>query len=206
MVLKIFEAAESRVGKSTDLNLLYCRMCKHLPEHSEAISKDLLSMLKRMDATDIIKNELLYSALKSKRHIYSREIHQVYWDKIVQDLMNINTNHLEMDVILAQLAYRYSAMQGGLSSKYRNQKFETLLKDLALIEMKYGVSAWKPYQVSRLATFLIGFACDLSNNYVTLPEHFVEKIEQMAPQFNFREIINLSNGLEHFHRHGIPKT
>lgn len=202
----IFEAAESRIDKSTDLNLLYCRLCKHLPEHSNVVSKDLLSILKRLDAKDIIKNDVLNTVLKSKRYIYPKEIYQVYWDKVVQDLLNINTNDLEMDAILAQIAHRYCAMQKGMTPKYRNPKFESLLKELALIEMKYGVSAWKPYRLSRLATFLIGFACDLSTEFVTLPEHFVVKVEQMAPQFSFRETIDLSNGIEHFHRHGIPKT
>lgn len=206
LVPEIFKTAESRSDKSTDLNLFYCRLCKHLPKHSEAMSKELLSMLKRIDAKDIIKNDLLYFVIKMKRYIYSKEIYQVYWDKIVQDLLNINTNDLEMDAILAHLAYRYCAMQKGMTHTYRNQKFETLLKELALIEIKYGASAWKPYRMSRLATFLIGFACDSSNDFITLPEHFVVKIEQMAPQFSFREIIDLSNGIEYFHRHGIPKT
>lgn len=206
MIPVIFETAESRNDKSTDLNLLYCRLCKHLPEHSNAVSKDLLSLLKSMDAKDIIKNDVLYVVLKSKRFIYPKEIYQVYWDKVVQDLLNINTNHLEMDKILAQIAYRYCAMQKGMTQKHRNPKFETFLKELTLIEMKYGVSAWKPYRLSRLTTFLIGFACDLSTDFVTLPEHFVAKVEQMAPQFGFNETFDLSNGIDHFHRHGIPKT
>lgn len=159
-----------------------------------------------MNAKDIIKNDVLYVALKSKRYIFPKEIYQVYWDKVVQDLMNINTNDLEMDRILAQLAYRYCGMQKGMTQKYRNQRFESLLKELTLIEMKYGVSAWKPYRMSRLATFLIGFACDLSNDFVTLPEQFVADIEQMAPQFGFQETVDLSNGIDHFHRHGFPKS
>lgn len=159
-----------------------------------------------MDAKDIIKNDVLYVIIQSKRFIYPREIYQVYWDKVVQDLLNINTNDLEMDRILAQIAYRYCGMQKGMAQKYRNQRFEALLKELTLIEMKYGVSAWKPDRMSRLATFIIGFACDSSNDFVTLPEQFVTKIEEMAPQFDFQETVDLSNGIEHFHRHGIPKS
>lgn len=206
LVPVIFEEAESRSKNSTDLNLLYCRLSKQLPDHSVAVSKDLLAILKRMDAENIIKNDVLYVMLKSKRYIYPKEIYQVYWDKVVQDLLGINANDLEMDAILARLAYRYSAMQRGMTPKYRNQKFEVLLKELALIEINYGATAWKPHRICKLSTFIIGFACDLSTDFVTLPEQFVTKIEHMAPQFSFSEIIDLSNGIEHFHRHGIPKT
>lgn len=172
----------------------------------EKISKDLLSVLKTIDAKGIIKNDLLFSILKGNRYVYPKEIYQIYWDKVVQDLLNTNTNDLEVDAILTRIAHRYCALQKGMSPKYRNQRLESLLKELTLIEIKYGVSAWKPYRISKLSTFLIGFACDLSTNFVTLPENFVEKIEQMAPQFGFPEIIDLSNGIEFFHRYGIPKT
>lgn len=206
LVPLIYDAAESRLDKSNDLNLLFCRHYKQLPENSKVISKDLLTILKDMDAKDIIKNDVLYTILKNNRFTFPKEMYQVYWDKVVQDLLNINANDLQMDKILAKIAFRYCAMQKGMTQNYRNPKFEALLKELTLIEMKYGVSAWKPYRLSRLATFLIGFACDASNDFVTLPESFVEKIEQMAPQFRFPETVDLSNGIEYFHKHGIPKT
>lgn len=177
-----------------------------MPENVETVSKELLSVLYSIDAKDIIKNDLLHAMLKRNRYVYPKEIYQIYWDKVVQDLLNINTNDLEIDAILAQITHQYCAMQKGMTQKYRHQKFESLIKELALIEIKYGMSAWKPNRIAELSTFLIGFANDLSTDFVTLPEYFVAKVEEMAPQFGFREIFNLSNGLEHFHRYGIPKT
>lgn len=104
------------------------------------------------------------------------------------------------------LAHRYCTVQKTMRNRYRNQKFETLLRDLALVEIKYGVSAWIPSRIGRLASFIIGFATDPVTNYVTLPEYFVEKIESIGPQLTFTEIISISNGIETFNRIGLPKT
>lgn len=205
LVPEIVKEAESRPDKSTDVNLIYCRLSKQLPDHSAKVSKELLTIVKNMDAKGTISNDTLFTILKNKRNINAKDIYERYWEKVVVDLAAINTNDLEIDSILSSLAYRYCSMQRGLASKYRNQKFESLLRELALIEIKYGSSAWKPHRVAKLSTFLIGYATD-SSDYVTLPEYFVKKVEEMAPQFTFKEIIDISTGIEQFHRIGIPKT
>lgn len=206
LVPEIVNTAEARPDKSTDVNLIYCRFAKQLPEHSEIVSKDLLAIVQNLDAEGIINNDVLFTILKNKRYIHAKDIYQKYWDKVVIDLASKNTNDLEIDSILSNLAHRYCSMQRGSTSKYRNQRFESLLRELALIEIKYGSSAWKPHRLAKLSTFLIGYAADPLTDYVTLPEYFVKKIEEMKLQFTFKEIIDISSGIEYFHRNGIPKT
>lgn len=158
-----------------------------------------------LDSKNIIKNEQLFAILKNKRCITLKDIYQKYWDKVADDLASISTQALDIDSTLSTLSYRYCSLQKGLTSRYRCQKFESLLKELVLIELKYGVSAWKPNRVAKLATFIIGFASDPIFDNTMLPEYFVKKIEGMACQFTVNEVIDLSIGIECFHRNGIPK-
>lgn len=166
-------------------------------------------ILTNLDSKDLTKNDKIFALLKNKRYIITtgnREIYQKYWDKIFEDLSNISPQALDIDVTLAILSYRYCSLQKRLTNRYRCHKFESLLKELIFLEVKYGVSAWLPHRVARMSTFVIGYANDVFFDNITLPEYFVKKIEEMAPQFTVSEIIDISIGLEIFHRNGIPKT
>lgn len=205
LIPKIVSAAESRSDKSTDLNLIYCRFAKTTPENLESVSKDLLNIIENLDAKNIIKDYNLFMVLKNKRLISAREVYQKYWDKVAEDLSSIDIHALDIDNVLATLAHRYCIIQKSMLNKYRCKKFESLLRELSLIEIKYGTSAWKPNRISKLATFLIGCAYDPSSEYITLPEYFVRKVEKMASQFTVNEIVDISIGIECFHRNGLPK-
>lgn len=201
---EIVKAAEARPDKSSNLDLIFCRLSKYTPDHLEEVSQDVLKIVKHLDPKGIIKNDQLFAILKSKRFISTKDIYQKYWAKVAEDLASINTQALDIDSTLSSLSYRYCLLQKGMTSRYRCQTFESLLKELLLIELKYGTSAWLPHRISTFATFIIGYAND-QFDHITLPEYFVKKIEEMAPQFSVKEIIDISIGIECFHRNGIPK-
>lgn len=202
---EIVKSAESRSEKSTDLNLVYCRLSKQLPDHLDVVSKDLLTIIENMNFNGIMNNEVLYILLKKKRFTNMNEIYRKYWDKVTDDLVHLNANHSEMDAILSNISSRYCLIRKGSNNQLRYPKLESILRELALMEIKHGVSGWKPNRLGRLATFLIGFAHDPSTDYVLLPEYLVQKIEEMSTQFNIKEIIEISTGIEYFHRNGLPK-
>ncbi|XP_055311762.1 uncharacterized protein LOC129574190 isoform X2 [Sitodiplosis mosellana] len=206
IIPEIVKAAESRTDKSTDLDLIYCRLSKYLPDHLESVSRDMLTILANSGSENTIKNDQLFAILKHKRYISVKDIYKKYWEKMTEDLANISTQALDIDFTLSTLSYRYCLLQKGLASRYRCQKFESLLKELVLIEVKYGISAWLPHRIANMATFIIGYANDPIFDQITLPEYFVKKIEEMAPQFTANEIIDISIGIETFHRNGIPKS
>lgn len=168
----------------------------------------MMKILTNLDSKDLIKNDKIFALLKNKRYITTsvKEIHQKYWEKIFEDLSNISTQALDIDVTLSILSFRYCSLQKGLTSRYRCHKFESLLKELIFLEVKYGFSAWLPHRVAKMSTFVIGYANEIFFDNITLPEYFVKKIEEMAPQFTVSEIIDISIGIEIFHRNGIPKT
>lgn len=205
LVSKIVNAAESREDKSTDIDLIYCRLSKPMPEHSERVSKDLLNLIKDVQSKGIIKNDIFFLVLKNRRYISAKDIYHIYWEKVADDMTSTDPMTADEDQILSTLSYRYTLIQKGILNKYRCKKFESLLKELALIQIKYGLSAWKPNQLSKLATFLIGYAYDPTTEYVTLPDYFVRKVEEMASQFTVNEVIDISMGIENFHRNGLPK-
>lgn len=176
-----------------------------MPDSTEKTSKDLLKLIQNLKPKDIIQNELLFSLLVSKRYTNANAIHQIYWNKIFDDLNHLETHKFGMDTTIATLSHRYCLLQAGMASNYRCIKFENLLKELALTDIKNGASAWKPQRLTKLAMFLIGFAHNPKSDYVTLPEYLVEKIEQMATQFQFRDIMDISKGIKSFHRNGLPK-
>lgn len=170
----------------------------------------------------------MFAILKHKRYISAKDIYNIYWDKVADDLFSINMQTLDTDSTLATLSYRYCLLQRGLTSRYRCQKFESLLKELMLIEIKHGFSAWIPNRMTKMATFLIGYANDqfnhivlpvskfsfgthltldlYLNNYCSiLQAYFVERIEEMSPNFSVSEVMDISIGIECFHRNGIPK-
>lgn len=206
VVPEIVKTAESRPDKSTDLNLIYCRFSKQLPEQSEKVAKDLLTLIENLDTNGIMTNDNLFIVLKNKRYMNAKEIYQKYWEKVADDLARINANDQELDLKLSNISYQYCLMQKSLVNRSRSHKFESILRELALLDVKFGVSAWKPNRLTRLSTFIIGFACDSTSGYVTLPEYFVRTIEENAHQFGFKEVIDIATGIEFFHRNGIPKT
>lgn len=205
LIPRILETAESRHEKSTNIDLIYCRLSRHMPDHSEKVSHDLLTLIENMDVGTMIGNDKLFWMIKTKRYINAKDIYRKYWEKVADDMKALESNAVDIDLTLSTLSYHYCRIQKGMFTKYRCTKFESLLKELALIEIKYGVSGWKPNRITKLGTFLIGCAYDPATDYVTLPEYFVKKIEEMAPQFTINEIVDISIGIETFHRNGIPK-
>lgn len=184
--------------------MIYCRLSKSTPENSERVSNELLTLIEGIDTKGIMNNNTLFMLLKNKRYI-SPKIYRKYWEKIAEDTTHISLQALDVDSKLSMLSHRYCLIQKGMINKYRCKKFEMLLKEFALFEVKYGSSAWKPRRLSKLATFLIGFAHDPTSDYITLPEYFVRKVEKMSSQYTINEIIDISIGIENFHRNGLPK-
>lgn len=204
LISKIIDEAERRPDKSKDLDLIYCRLAKLTPDHLDKVSREMLTIVNKIDARNIIQNHQLFSILKNKRYISAKEIYHKYWDKTFDDLTNINIQG-DTDATLATLCFRYCLLQRGITSRHRNPKFESLLRELTLIEIKYGASSWKPNRLAKLSTFIIGYAHDPTIDQVTLPEYLVRKIEEMSPQFSVNDIIDLSIGIEMFRQSGITR-
>lgn len=129
----------------------------------------------------------------------AKEIYHKYWKAVFEDFGN--NQDIRMDLTISTLCHRYCVMQRRITNKYRCHRFELLLRELALNEIKHGVSAWMPSRIAAFSTFLIGFA----NDSIELPEYFLKKVEEMESQFTVSEIINISIGLEFYHRNGIPR-
>lgn len=51
-----------------------------------------------MSAKDITINDILTVAIKNKRFVNAKIVHQKYWDKVFEDLNNINSNELEKNM------------------------------------------------------------------------------------------------------------
>lgn len=167
----------------------------------------MIALIDSLNAKDITKNDFLFALLKNKRYANTEHIHQKYWDKIAEDLNMkcvYETQELETNSTIPTLCHWYYVLQNGKTNNYRCQRLETLLRELALIDIKYGVSSWKPQRLSKLAMFLIGFANNSSSDYVTLPDDLIKKVEEMAPQFSIKEIIDISKGVEMLRRNGLP--
>lgn len=197
LIPKIIEEAESRPDKSTDMNLIYCRLSKFTPDHLDKVSNELFAIVEKLNSKDIISNSKLFSILRNKRYISKKEIYHKYWQKNFEDLSDVNIQAMDIDVTLSTLSHRYCFLQRGMTSRYRNHRFESLLREFILTEVKYGASGCKPNRLAKLATFIIGYAHDPTTDNILLPEYFVRKIEEMGPQFSVNSVIDISSGKRH---------
>ncbi|XP_031637600.1 uncharacterized protein LOC116350029 [Contarinia nasturtii] len=168
LIKKIVETAESRPTKSTDLNLIYCRLARKTPENLENISKDLEKIIENLDSKDIIKNKILFWVLQKKQDNSMRNNFRMYWSKCAEDLSRINNQGLQIDSILCELSFRYCLVQKRTNHRFRCRTFESLLRELTLIEIKHGVTQWKPSHLASLSTFIIAYANDPSLDRICL--------------------------------------
>lgn len=199
----ILKTAESREDKSTDIDLIFCRLRNQLPEYIESACNDMSKLLEQTKFDNIIQNEKLYSTFKHKRCLSQKQIYQNYWDKVMDNLSAMDTNAPDFERTLCELSFRYCITnKGTANSHFRCPRFESLLRELILIDVKYGTSAWLAKHISCFSTFIIGYA---DHVYNTLPEYFIKKIEQMAPQFSITDVMEISLGIVNCHRNEIPK-
>lgn len=191
---QILKAAESRPDKSTDTDLIYCRLGHSLPDRAEAAWEDLAALINERSANDIIGDKCLYAIFKDRRHGCKSSTFQRFWLKIADSLRVQHTNDSCTPQLLFRLCNLYCITKSPTSNRnHRCIKFETLFREMILLDVCHGLSGWLPSVIASYAEFLI--SCS-DTNIITLPRYFVERIEQMSDQFRTSHVVRIAISLD----------
>lgn len=188
------ETAESRPDKSFDLDLIYCRLATSRHDHTEAVWNDLAKILHNQDPNEIVFDVRLHRIFKDCHPSCKSTVFQAIWHKMAQGLQAHHAAGTCTPQLLIDLCKLYSTGQCRSTNRYyRCGKFEMVLRELVLLEVKNGVSGWLPFPLATYVQFLVS-----SSDRIThmLPNYIVERVEQMAPQLRTTHIFKIVNGLE----------
>lgn len=195
---RILEVAESRPDKFSDIYLLYCRAASHLPDDVATISADILSFVTNLDSTDLKKSRVLLEILKYKSHLNLREVNQIFWEKVAEDMSSKILTYHEASALLPSLTAQYwRAKRSYRVDNYA--KYESNFHDLAMLDIKHGAASLQPRSLAGLTPSILNYASN-ENNFDVIPKIFVESIEKMSPQFGLKDVSDVAVGIDSFNR------
>lgn len=193
MVPKLLEAAESRPDKCVDTDLLYCRLSNGLSEFSESAWNDVASIINERTAAEILDDANLFTILKDRRYTCRSSIFQIFWHKVAENLHAHLATETWQPETINRLCSLYCVTKSPTGNRnHRSIRFERILRELILLDVNQGLSRWKPSSISLYSEFMVSCA---DGNIATLPNYFVERIEQMQSQFRTKDIGRISKGL-----------
>lgn len=157
--------------------------------------------MKNYNSTDLKSNRILVEILKHKSHLNLRKVHQIYWEKVVEDISSKILTHHEASVLLSS----HSAHYWRAKRVYRVDncaEYETHFHDLAMLDIKHGTASLQPQHLARLAPSILNYASN-EDNFDVIPKIFVESIEKMSPQFGLKDVHSVAVGIDSFNRKQI---
>lgn len=190
---QLLATAESRPNKSVDTDLIYCRLGHTLSDYNEMAWNDFAAIINER-RTDILNDENLFAILKDRRNTCRSSIFQNFWHKVAENLRAQYSAGTCAPETINRLCLLYCGTKSPTANRnHRCAKFERILRELILLDVSQGLSGWLPRTIAAYAQFMVGCS---DGSIITLPKYFVERIEQMTPQFRAKDIARIGHGLQ----------
>lgn len=207
IVAPIAQLAEKRIQQITaanniNMHLLYCCSMTEIPENGERIINCLDAY---MDTTtnDTINDSFLFQILRTNKQSATK-VYDKYWSKVTAELAAMDPERtFNFDNMLIKACHRYCNFDNSQRGQYRYLPFEAIATKLAFNEVNTGISGMIPRRFVKLASFLLGYGCHQTSH--RFPESFVQRIEDMSPQYTVHDLTHLSRGIKLYYRSGNYK-
>lgn len=154
--------------------------------------------MKNRNSTEPNENRVLTEILKYKSHLNLREVNQIYWKKVAENMSSKILTHHEASALLPSLSAQY--WRAKRSYRIDNcAEYESHFHDLAMLDIKHGAASLQPRSLAGLTPSILNYASN-ENNFDVIPQFLVEGIEKMSPQFGLWDVSHLAVGIDSFNR------
>lgn len=193
IVPKIVKRADHLLKTETSAELLICSLLESLPEKRVRYTVMTNQLIRDIDLESDTALPLYFKVLRLLK-TSNLELCNLYWDKVNEDLQKNLTDPFK----LVRYLHRYMHFNNNLGGTYRHRPLENTIMTQLFNEIENGMTAMIPSAFSRAVAFIIGYGSHLLTED-TIPELIIDKVEEIAGQFNIQDCLKLSRGVQIAH-------